>query len=502
MQLRGFRGASLAGKLTASFAAILALVAALSFSSWHVIGSLGNVVQTIAGTTARQAALVDAVSAGFQEMQDHAKGTQLAHAIRELERGSSGRACSACHQMSGKESDGAEFEAIGARVQQSIAALRPMLADARERTAADTMDRDLQQWVELYRRYLVEAYANHFEAAHGIITEQMLPLHQEIDHAAAELISADHARLDRSAADAASTAARNRWLTLGLIALAAMVIAGIVIALRRTSRSLGRISVSLGQRARQVAAMAGEVSAGSQAAAHGASEQAGSLHQVSTASSEINGMAHRNAEKAGTSAELSADFGRALGDATRRMGELLTAMRGIQGASEKVAHIARLIDDIAFQTNILSLNAAVEAARAGESGLGFAVVAGEVRNLAQRSAQAARETGTLIDEAIAAARNGVSRLDDVSTAFRSLNEGAARVTALAGEVRAGSLQQVEQVEQIARRIGEIQRLTDSASSGALQGAHAGDSLSEEASRLAGLVSSLVSLVDGSRSGAA
>src|SRR5215471_6491755 len=102
-------------------------------------------------------------------------------------------------------------------------------------------------------------------------------------------------------------------------------------------------------------------------------------------------------------------------------------MGEFESSSRKISDIIGVIDEIARQTNLLALNAAVEAARAGESGLGFAVVASEVRNLAQRSAEAAKETAGLIDEAIAAARNGMERLEGVSAAFQSLTEGTGKV---------------------------------------------------------------------------
>lgn len=499
MEFRRPRGSSLARKLTISFVAILFLITLLSYSSWHAISSVGGIVDSITSTSATEDGLVADITDAFSEMQDLAKRTQLAHAIRELEHesGTGGRSCSTCHAVDATEHGREEFESTGARVHDYIAALRPMMDDAKSREVLDSMQRNLDEWITLYRQYLVEAGADRFEAAHSIVTDRLLPLHMQIDDAAGRLMGAHRARLDRFAGEATQTTRSNRWLAFGLIGIAVIVLSGMVLALRRTSGLLHRITLDLGHRARQVAAMAGQVSSASHSAAQGACQQADSLHQVSSSSAEINTTAHRNAEKAGTSADLSAEFSRRLGEANERLGQLLTAMGEIQGASEKVAQIVRLIDGVAFQTNILSLNAAVEAARAGESGLGFAVVAGEVRNLAQRSAQAAKDTAVLIDEAIAAARNGMARLTDVSAAFQSLTKGAERVTGLAGEVRAGSLDQVQQVDQITRRLGHIQHLTDSASAGALQGARAGESLTGEAARLTELVSRLVSVVDGS-----
>jgi hypothetical protein len=114
-------------------------------------------------------------------------------------------------------------------------------------------------------------------------------------------------------------------------------------------------------------------------------------------------------------------------ESNRALDRMVEQMKEIDGSSHKIARIIKVIDEIAFQTNILALNAAVEAARAGEAGLGFAVVADEVRNLAQRCAQAARDTAALIEESIATAGDGNAKLDQMAGAVRSVTESAVRV---------------------------------------------------------------------------
>jgi hypothetical protein len=497
MSLFATRGASLGRKLAISFGAILAVVAVLSFSSWRSIGSVGGKLEAVAGTSTTETGLIGDVSEAFQDMHDHAKRSQLAHAIQHLEQGSATGVCSSCHTVEAPDKDRAEMDEAGERVQSYVAALRSMMTSADGLRALDQIEKDAAETRRLYGQYVAEMGAGRFESGHAIVTEQLLPLRKNIDTAAAQLVTAHRTGLEGMAQEGRQTGSRSRWLVLGLIGLAALVTVGVVITLRRTSRGLHQITVDLGQSARQVAGMAGEVSAGSQSAAQGASEQAAKLREVTASGAEVNDTAHRNAEKAGLSAELSKEFSHSLTDANQRLMQLLTAMGEIQQTSERVANIVRLIDGVAFQTNILSLNAAVEAARAGESGLGFAVVASEVRNLAQRSADAARETAGLIDEAIAAARNGMERLEGVSAAFQSLTEGAGRVAALAGELRTGSLEQARQMEQITERIDQIQSLTESASTVAEEGARAGESLNSEADGLTHMVSRLVTVVDGS-----
>src|SRR5207247_7553209 len=126
------------------------------------------------------------------------------------------------------------------------------------------------------------------------------------------------------------------------------------------------------------------------------------------------------------------------GDVNQTLDRMVEKMKEIDASSNKIAHIIKVIDEIAFQTNILALNAAVEAARAGEAGLGFAVVADEVRNLAQRCAQAARDTTGLIEESIQTSRDGNARLDEMAGAVRAMTENSSRIKTLVDEVNLGS----------------------------------------------------------------
>src|SRR5207342_1997764 len=125
-------------------------------------------------------------------------------------------------------------------------------------------------------------------------------------------------------------------------------------------------------------------------------------------------------------------------EANQHLAAMMESMKEINGSSERISKIIRVIDEIAFQTNILALNAAVEAARAGEAGMGFAVVADEVRNLAQRSAQAAKDTATLIEESIANSNDGNSKLEQVANAITGITEKTVRVKTLVDEVHLGS----------------------------------------------------------------
>jgi methyl-accepting chemotaxis protein/methyl-accepting chemotaxis protein-1 (serine sensor receptor) len=177
---------------------------------------------------------------------------------------------------------------------------------------------------------------------------------------------------------------------------------------------------------------------------------------------------------------------------------MVASMNEINASSEKISKIIRVIDEIAFQTNILALNAAVEAARAGEAGLGFAVVAEEVRNLAQRSAQAAKDTAELIEESITKSNDGKTKLDLVAVGVRSITESAAKVKALVHEVKLGSEEQASGIEQVAKAIMEMEKVTQTTAANAEESASASEELSAQSETLEGIVGQLECMVHGRR----
>jgi methyl-accepting chemotaxis protein/methyl-accepting chemotaxis protein-1 (serine sensor receptor) len=161
-----------------------------------------------------------------------------------------------------------------------------------------------------------------------------------------------------------------------------------------------------------------------------------------------------------------------------------------------VAKIIKVIDEIAFQTNILALNAAVEAARAGEAGMGFAVVADEVRNLAQRCAQAAKDTAALIEESIVKSNDGKTKVDQVAVAIRAITEDSAKVKTLVDEVSLGSQEQTRGIEQVAKALTQMEQVTQQSAANAEESAAAAEELTAQASTLMEVVHQLSSMVGG------
>jgi methyl-accepting chemotaxis protein/methyl-accepting chemotaxis protein-1 (serine sensor receptor) len=177
---------------------------------------------------------------------------------------------------------------------------------------------------------------------------------------------------------------------------------------------------------------------------------------------------------------------------------MVEAMDGISASSTKISKIIKVIDEIAFQTNILALNAAVEAARAGEAGMGFAVVADEVRNLAQRCAQAAKDTADLIEDSIQKSDGGKLKVDQVADAIREITGESGKIKVLVDEINLGSIEQSRGIDQISRSVTQMEQVTQSNAASAEETASAAEELNAQADAMKDVVSRLRTMVDGAQ----
>ncbi len=226
-----------------------------------------------------------------------------------------------------------------------------------------------------------------------------------------------------------------------------------------------------------------QFSAGSQTISQGATEQAGALEELTASLSEIARETTRNAEKAGKSNEISQKAKEYALSGNEKMKALQDAMNQINESSSNISKIIKVIDGIAFQTNILSLNAAVEAARAGVHGKGFAVVADEVRNLAARSANAARETTELIESSISKTNAGTKIADETAKALLEIVGQVEKTVELSGEIAEASNGQAAGIDQIGKGIEQLSAVVQTNSATAEEVAASAAQLSAQAEHL-------------------
>ena len=284
-------------------------------------------------------------------------------------------------------------------------------------------------------------------------------------------------------------------VVITLFAIAVALSIGIVLP-GSIAKVLNRIVESLKQSSNQVTSAACQVSNASQSLAEGASEQAAGFEETSSSLEEVASMTKQNADSAQQANTLATDARKAADAGNESMARMHEAIQDIQKGSDETAKIIKVIDEIAFQTNLLALNAAVEAARAGEAGKGFAVVAEEVRNLALRSAEAARDTSGMIEESVKNANNGVKIAAEVGKVLEDIVDGIGKTTDLVGEIAAASKEQSQGINQVNTAVNQMDRVTQANASNAEGSASASEELSTQAEQMNTVVQELSALIGG------
>jgi methyl-accepting chemotaxis protein len=298
-----------------------------------------------------------------------------------------------------------------------------------------------------------------------------------------------------------ATTIRNFILVIGLIFLVITVVV-VVFFSRSISSPIARAVRELTDASDQVASASHQVSSSSQSLAEGASEQASAIEETSASLEEMSSMTRRNADNANHANSLMGETTKTVERADRSMKQLTVSMKEISTASEETSKIVKTIDEIAFQTNLLALNAAVEAARAGEAGAGFAVVAEEVRNLAMRAAEAAKNTSVLIEGTVNKVKEGSSLVEKTNTEFVEVSRSAGKAAELVGEISAASNEQAQGIGQIGKAIVEMDKVVQQNAATAEETASASEQMNAQALSMKGAIQSLSDIVGRSGDGKA
>ena len=453
-------------------------MAVLGWFSLASAGKLGAVVEGLVHRDARNLELAGAIATDLAKMRTAQRGVIMYSAVNDRER---------------IEVNRAAFTTAVDDLRAKLTAMRPLLVQPESQTDAARIEAALAPYVESFGPIVRLCAARDLPGALKI-AKSVGVYGDEMEKRAGVIARMERGILDESSRRAGSTVALVHWVGIGLLGIAmGCSAAGLIVAVG-VQRSLRSIAANLAQGAAQIASASHQVASASQTIAQGASEQAASLEETSAASQEISGTAHNNAEKSRSAAEVIGASHRQIEGGRETLQQMLASMEAIRASSGRIAQIIGVIDQIAFQTNILALNAAVEAARAGEAGRGFAVVADEVRGLAQRSAQAAKDTAALIQESIASSTEGVSRVGEVAELIGSVAAGSARMKTLIDEVSSGSEQEMRGIEGISRALSQMDQVTQSAAATAEETASASEELSSQAQLLNGAVSTLREMV--------
>ena len=278
------------------------------------------------------------------------------------------------------------------------------------------------------------------------------------------------------------TPVRQLGMIIGLIGVIFLVItvAAVFFMTRSISLPIQKIADELNDASEQVAAASTQVSSASQMLAEGASEQASALEETSSSLEELSSMTKQNADNAAQAKALMSEARNIVDRVDDQMKKMMHAIQDVTTSSEETGKIIKTIDEIAFQTNLLALNAAVEAARAGEAGAGFAIVADEVRNLAVRAAEAAKNTANLIENTILTVQNSQSLTQQTQEAFKENMEISTKVGQLVDEIAAASSEQAQGVGQIGKAVAEMDKVVQSTAASAEESASASEELNAQA----------------------
>lgn len=472
-------GKRILGAFAITFAMILALLA------FHVqqTAQSASRLDTVLNTYSAKLNIGSAIELATTEMQGDQRGLMLSYEAHDL--------ASAPNYIEG-------YAASGKKIDKLLAAFQPLASSDSEQSALQSVRESRATWAPGFQTLTQLCAAGQIEKAYALRNQNKII--SAAMHSSAAAIVQEQRRSLKSAVDESAAATTWSFWMSGLSILCSFALAALILFIvRQVNLDLRRTATSLNEGSQEIAAAATQVATLSNTLAQGASQQAALIEETSASSGEIDSMCRRSTQNSSSTAAMVAASNARCGEADLFLGELVAAMADITASSEQISRIIKIIEQIAFQTNILALNASVEAARAGEAGMGFAVVADEVRNLAQRSSQAAKDSAAFIEDSIVKSRVGMQKTDQVAGVIRLITGDSATMKKLVDEIHLGSQEQSRGIGQITRSIQQIETVSQSSAASAEECAAASEQLTAQSQAVRDIAIDLAALVGNSGS---